>query len=206
MRSRGLLIGSVASLTLLGLVHQASAQRPGEASWPQNFVAQEKEPASFGFLVTRPGPIRVSVDAPALLLVTLAGPIPQPLERAQAGHIEILYEATPADVQRGSWWLVRIAPPAGQGLATGSLSILHPPVDPRAAAAALEQTHQQILARRSTRASDLAKLQASLEAQHDAARAQFVAAQKAKSEEILRSMQASAAVQARAIAPQAMVS
>jgi len=196
-------------LLILGLPHELPAQVPAEPSGPQSFVAGQKEPAGFAFFATQPGPISVSVQSPDPVAVTLSGPIAQAIQKAGAGNVQIEYAATPADVQHSPRWFVHVVPASGPGPVQGTVTIAHPPADPRAVTAAVEEMRRRMQAARDAAPANLAKLKASLEAQHAAEREQHIALQKAKAEELVRSIRASAAVQSRGvtalkIAPQSL--
>ena len=113
------------------------SQAPKEPSWPQPFQVLQGENASFGFVVSQPGPISVNVTSQGTpVSVELSGPIAQPIRKSGTGAINITVAATAADVQKSEIWLVRIsaASPAQpmknrapQVVASGTISVQHPP-------------------------------------------------------------------------------
>ncbi len=121
----------------LALASAARAQAPKEPSWPQQFQVLQGENASFGFVVSQPGPISVSVNVQgAPVSVELSGPIAQPMRKSGTGSINITIAATAADVQKSAIWLVRISPVnlaqpapnhAPQAVASGTITVQHPP-------------------------------------------------------------------------------
>ena len=125
------------SAAIFALAPAASAQAPKEPSWPQTFQVLQGENASFGFVVSQPGPISVSVNVQgAPVSVELSGPIAQPMLKSGTGAINITIAATTADVQKSEIWLVRISPVnlaqpgqnhAPQAVASGTISVQHPP-------------------------------------------------------------------------------
>jgi len=122
---------------LIAAAAPANAQTVKEPTWPQQFQVLQGENASFGFLVTQPGPIKVDVTTQTgQVQVELLGPTAQSLRKTGSGTLEITYTATAADVQKSPIWLVVISeanptqPAAGhppQVVATGSIRVTHPP-------------------------------------------------------------------------------
>ncbi len=114
-----------------GVPAQANIQLP---TWPQKWDANNREPYGIAFGVTQPGPVTVDVQAQgAPVVVSLLGAALQPVQQQSgSGPIRITYQVTPADVQRGALWQVRIAlaqaggPPAQ---AAGTVAVQHPPAD-----------------------------------------------------------------------------
>src|SRR5215471_7003758 len=95
------------------LVAMAKSTHPAlSESWPQRFEVPEN--ASFGFVVTEPGPIVVTAEwqGGAALPATLRGPLAKPVAQSGTGHLQISYQATATDVKNGSLWAVTFASPA----------------------------------------------------------------------------------------------
>ncbi|MEO5954594.1 MAG: IPT/TIG domain-containing protein [Nitrospiraceae bacterium] len=111
---------------------QPTAQAP---TWPQKFDVQGPESDSFGFAVTQPGVVIVDVQAQgAPVILTLQGPVPQPISQQGAGQVRLTYTVTPQDVQKGVLWgvQIRLAHPASPqlgGRASGAVMVQHPPVN-----------------------------------------------------------------------------
>jgi hypothetical protein len=115
-----------------------TAQQAQEPAWPQPFNVQGPLVQTFGFAVTQPGPIVVTVQAQgAPLNLSVEGPLPNPsppIVQSGAGTLRISYTVTPQDLQRGMFWqfhvgLAQPSPPQFGGRANGSVTVLHPPVD-----------------------------------------------------------------------------
>lgn len=140
-------------------------------TWPQKFAVQGKEPASFGFAVTQPGPITVDVQAQgAPVQVTLVGPGSQPHTEAGAGSVRLTHAVTPQNIQQGLLWTIRIgiqAPP-GQApalQANGTIAVQAPPADPAAVQAQLAALSAQRQANQQRAAIDAkAKMDAAFQA------------------------------------------
>jgi hypothetical protein len=121
-------IVALATLVLAQTAHAQSAP-----TWPQRFELTDGTPASFGFAVTQPGPIRVYVELQgAPVVIALNGPRPQ--QQAGSGRMQLEYVVTPQDIQQSPYWSVRLTlqqPPvrATRGLAVGSVNVQAPPVD-----------------------------------------------------------------------------
>jgi hypothetical protein len=98
------------SSIFLALAQRSIAQGLNEPSWPQNFQVLQGEPTSFGFVASQPGPISVRVQSGGVpVIVTLSGPLAQPVERPPGtGVLSLDYNVTANDTARGSIWLVQI--------------------------------------------------------------------------------------------------
>ncbi len=95
----------------LGLALRSSAQGPYERSSPQKFEVLQGEHVSFGFVVSQPGLISVKAQSQGVpVIVSLSGPLAQPLERAGAGIVALEYNVTAADIARSSLWQVQVRP------------------------------------------------------------------------------------------------
>ena len=130
---------------------------------PLRFELLVGERASSGFAVTKPGAIRVEVQAAgAPLVLSLRRPDGRLVERQGSGRIVIDDAATAADIARGVLWGVGVraaqeAPPAPAGAVTtrggpraaagGTLSVQHPPADPAVVAAALKKASAETQAK-----------------------------------------------------------
>jgi hypothetical protein len=103
-------------------------------SWPQKWDVNNREPYGVAFGVTQPGPVTVDVQshgAPVIVALIAAGP--QPVQQQSgSGSIRLTHQVTPADVQRGALWKVRIvlAQPGGPSAqAAGTIAVQSPPAD-----------------------------------------------------------------------------
>lgn len=132
---------------------------------PQAFELQVGEQTSFGFAASQPGPILVTVSwQGAPLQITLVKPGGGTLERQGSGSVSLQYAATAEDVRKGVFWTVNLrspqaaAMPAGtasnqvhekpvkqqpQLLARGTVTLHHPPGDPKLAQAELKARQNQ---------------------------------------------------------------
>jgi len=114
-------------------------------TWPQPFDIEDRQPASFGIVVTQPGPLIVDVQwqGPPLE-ATLRGPSPQPIVQRGQGTVRLTYHVTPSDVQRGVLWIVQVAlVPNANGRATGQVTVQHPSVNEAQAEAAVRMRFEQ---------------------------------------------------------------
>jgi len=144
-----LCLGIMAVMGWFANCARAQAQEP---TWPQQFQILAGESTTFGFVVTQPGTITVNVNFQgAPLVVSLSGPLAQPLQQQGSGALQLQYQATAADVQRSYFWQVRMAPantaaPAPyqlpQVLASGAISVQHPAANMTLAASAIAQKTQ----------------------------------------------------------------
>jgi hypothetical protein len=138
---------------------QPSATRPAAAlptapQGPQTFELLLGEQAGFGFAASQPGPIVVTVTwQGAPLLVTLVKPGGGTLERQGSGSVVIQYTASSEDFRKGVLWSVNLRSPQAatgvsgsqvhekpvkqqiQVLAKGTVTLHHPPGDPKLAQA-----------------------------------------------------------------------
>lgn len=204
------LVSLGAALSALACVQAASAQPVAEPTWPQHFDARQGEPAAFGFVVTQPGPIAVSVavqSSAAPVLVTLSGPTAQPTQRQGTGTFQMAYAATAADVQRGYLWLVHVDSMNAATPVQGTVSVSHPPADMNAAGPQIQAMGQRIKAERDAgRAASGAKAQQAFAAHQQAlqqAKQQLAASQALKTQQILTSIGAPG-VQTRGVLPTAI--
>lgn len=129
-----------------GAVPQEKFQLP---SWPQKFDIEDRQPASFGLVVTQPGALVVDVQwqGPPLEAVLLGPNVQQIVQRGQ-GQLRLIYQVTPQDVQKGFLWTVRLSLVQNtKGQAVGQVTVQHPPVNETQAEAAvrtrLVQAQQQ---------------------------------------------------------------
>jgi hypothetical protein len=144
-------------------------------TWPQKWQLNNREPAGFGFGVTRPGPVTVDIQSQgAPVVVELYGPAPQAVQRQTgSGVIRLAYQVTPADVQRSALWHVRIAlaqsggPPAQ---AAGTISVQHPPADANVMRAQMQASMAQ---RRAIDPQTAAAMKAKMDASFQAVMAKF---------------------------------
>lgn len=115
--------------------------------FPKKFDVQGPESDSFGFAVTKPGPIAVEVQAQgAPIVVTLQSPGGQPITQRGPGLLRLFYNVTPQDVQRSVFWQVQVRAwceedcltPGRRPRAAGTVMVQHPPVDQAAVHKALQ--------------------------------------------------------------------
>ncbi|MBZ5526666.1 MAG: hypothetical protein LAN71_02020 [Acidobacteriia bacterium] len=138
----GTLFLSLAGIFLscsLALARPAPAQTLNEPAWPHKFEVLPGETSTSGFIVSHPGPIVVTADwQGAPLIVTLHGPLAKPMVQNASGHVQLTYQVSPDDVKKSHLWAVSFAPqgnPPKPGfgraapLATGTLTVRHPPAD-----------------------------------------------------------------------------
>lgn len=149
--SRYRLLGALAALFVAAGAGVASAAvQPVEPTWPQPFALQAGATTSFEFIAARPGPVVVTVQwRGSPLVVSLLRPDGSVVERRGSGTITVEYNATPADLQAGAVWGVRLsgvrdaispeAVPRARGLerrakpdpgGVGTLTVRHPPGQP----------------------------------------------------------------------------
>lgn len=130
-------------------VATAQAGSVSEATWPQRFELESGESTGFGFIVSQPGPIAITVQWQGTpLSIRLKKPSGEIIERPGNGKLSIDYNATLDDIKKGTIWSVSLRSAqaaqkteAGaivhdkpvrlekQALATGSITIQHPPGD-----------------------------------------------------------------------------
>jgi len=130
-----------------GAPAQQKFQLPG---WPQKFEIEDQQPASFGVVVTQPGPLVVDVQwqGPPLE-VALRGSSPQPITQRGQGQVRLNYQVMPQDVQRGVLWIVHLALVSNaKGKASGQVTVQHPPVNEAQAEAAVRMRVEQAKSQR----------------------------------------------------------
>jgi len=166
-----------------------SLQNPSE---PQKFEIATGESAGFGFVVSQPGPIVIRAQWQGVpLIVSLSGPLAQPIEKSGSGSVDLSYTVSADDVRRGVVWkvslrsasaplrpvssasvlidshnavtLLRVAKTEAQGTVT----IQHPPGDMRQAEQQLKATIEQ------NRPADLSQLRDQLQQTAQMRQAQF---------------------------------
>ena len=154
---------------------EARAQTANFPSFPQAFTLNSPVPAGFPLAVTQPGPLVIDVDtAGAPVVVTLQTQGLPPMQRQGAGHLELAYNVTAADVQRSKLWTLTVAllPPAPlmpPPAANGTVQVHQPPADVSAALAEATAIARMPRVHTGPTASDLARL----EAARAAAQAQY---------------------------------
>jgi len=138
------LVATIIVLAAMSLAGSSSEAQTGEPAWPQNFQLPQGESRGFAFPVTQPGQILVSIRTQgAPIVATLSGPPAQPIRQSGTGVLTITHTATAAEVAKSSIWILTIssnsAPPplrsAPTIVAQGTVSVQHPPGDPRIAQA-----------------------------------------------------------------------
>jgi len=150
--------GGAVALALVGqIVLAAPARGQTEPSWPQRFQVLPGEAAGFGFAVNQAGAISVEVTAQgSAARVTLSGPIAQPIQQVGSGTLRLNYNATAADIQKGSIWVVRVAEanpgpvlPNGvpRAVISGTVTVQHPAANMQLAAAELQRSKTVALQR-----------------------------------------------------------
>jgi hypothetical protein len=110
-------------------------------TWPQQFTVTAPAQASFGFMVTQPGPVAVDVTVGgAPVTVTLVGPAGQPVKQTGTGQVHLGYAVSAQELQGGLLWSVHIAVavPDNGAEAGGSVVVLEPPVDAQRAQNAMQ--------------------------------------------------------------------
>lgn len=104
-------------------------------TFPQKFDVQGPEANSFGFAVTQPGPVIVDVQSQGPpVIVTLEGPVTQPISQQGTGQVRLTYTVTAQNVQTSVLWSVKIKlatpiPLQQGGRSSGTVMIQHPPVN-----------------------------------------------------------------------------
>jgi hypothetical protein len=160
-----------AALCLLASVQGARAQETeAPPSWPRQFSVQGPEVASFGFVLTQPGPIVVDIQVDgAPVLASLDGPTQSVAQQQGSGSLRLVHTATPNEVQNSAVWIVgvKLAEP-GRNVAKGIVNVQHPPVDQARVLAATRAFKAQAQARRAQLDSAGAQQMAQLKAQMDA--------------------------------------
>ena len=132
---------------------KTSASLPTTPQGPQAFELLLGDQTSFGFAASKPGPIVVTVTwQGAPLVVTLVKPGGGTLERQGSGSVVIQYTASAEDFRKGVLWSVNLRSPQAaaavgspvhekpvkqqpQVLARGTVTLHHPPGDPKLAQA-----------------------------------------------------------------------
>jgi hypothetical protein len=184
-------------LSALACAQPANAQPVVEPTWPQHFEALKGEPAAFGFIVTQAGPISVSVSvqqpSTAPVLVTLSGPLTQPIQHPPGtGTVQLAYTVTAADVQRGYLWLVHVDSMNAPTGVQGTVAVSHPPADMNLAGPQIQALRQQHKAQReASRAANAAKSQQAFAADEQArqrAKQQLASAQALRTQQLLKSI------------------
>jgi hypothetical protein len=147
----------VAVALLAQIVLAGPARGQTEPSWPQRFQVLPGEAAGFGFAVNQVGAISVEVTTQgSAARVTLSGPITQPIQQVGSGTLRLNYNATAADVQKSSIWVVRIVEanpgpvtPIGalRAVISGTVTVQHPAANVQIAAAELQRTKAAALQR-----------------------------------------------------------
>ena len=200
MRLETLFFSLVTILSAALYAEAVSAQSISEPNWPQSFVAATDKPAGVVFVVTQPGPISVSVQSAAPILVTLFGPLPKPVQQQGAGNLQLEYVATAADVQRSYLWTVQISSSAPQPV-QGMISVSHPPANMSLASMQIQLAQKRYAQHHASDAARQAVANQAIAAQEQAkqqAQQQLASAQALKTQQLLKSLGAPA-VQSRGI-------
>lgn len=164
------------------------ANLPTTPQGPQAFELLLGEQTSFGFAASKPGPIVVTVTwQGAPLVVTLVKPGGGTLERQGSGSVVIQYTASAEDFPKGVLWSVNLRSPqpaAGatgslvhekpvkqqpQVLAKGTVTLHHPPGDPKLAQAEMTARKERLKASQPKPQAAPAAAQPALLAQKQAA-------------------------------------
>lgn len=146
-----------------------AAQSPqSEPVWPQRFVLETGQRQGFGFIVGEPGRIVINVQwQGAPLVVSLAKPGRAAIEKQGSGSATIEFDATAEDVRNGVLWAVSLravqeqkptaeagvrtvrksAKAAVAAIATGTVSVVHPPANLQRAQAELAALSQNAKSR-----------------------------------------------------------
>lgn len=120
---------------------------------PQKWQVNNRQPYGIGFGVTQPGAVTVDIQSQgAAVVVELFGAGPKAVQRqAGSGAIRLMYQVTPADVQRSALWQVHItlAQPGGPpAQATGTIVVQSPAADATIVRAQIQARRAQRLALR----------------------------------------------------------
>jgi hypothetical protein len=148
----------VAAYLVVSAVSLSSSAAPLPLpTWPQKFDIGGPESATFGFMVTQPGPVAIDVQTNgAPVVATLQGAVPRAAEQGGSGTLHLAYQVTPQNLQVSAVWTVRIAlipPAAAAGARAGGTIVVHAPlVDPAAAQALLDKANPRAQASLQARA------------------------------------------------------
>jgi len=119
--------------TIAPTVASASPLTP---QWPQKWSVNNQEPAGFGFPVTQPGPVTVTIEsqgpAAPITAVLLDGSMQTVQQQSGVGGLRLSHVVTPAELRAGSIWQVRLklAQPAGPPVTVaGIVAVQSPPAD-----------------------------------------------------------------------------
>jgi len=146
------------------------------SSWPARFSVAAGERDSFGFAVGQPGRIVVTVTAKGdPVSIVLRKPDGGQVERTGTGRLVIEHNASASEVARSLLWAVAIAPAGGPRtapgvLASGTVTVEHPPADPKRVEAELAAGRARAelqLKSRATAADATASLVAKAQAELD---------------------------------------
>ncbi len=114
-----------------------------QAAFPQKFQVQGPETDSFGFGVTQPGTVEVTVEAQGPpVIVTLQHLASPPITQQGSGQIRLSQPVNAEQIQKSALWLVKVKLAQAGTPASGTVMVQHPPADPaivRAQTAALAQ-------------------------------------------------------------------
>src|SRR5450432_212178 len=126
----------------------SNAAPPQLPTWPQKFDIGGPETATFGFIVTQPGPVAIDIQTNgAPVVATLQGAVPRAAEQGGSGTLHLVYQVTPQNLQVSALWTVHIVlvpPAAAAGARAGGTIVVHaPPVNPAAAQALLDKANAQ---------------------------------------------------------------
>jgi hypothetical protein len=138
-----------AAFLVVGTVSLSSSAAPLQLpTWPQKFDIGGPEAATFGFIVTQPGPVAIDIQTNgAPVVATLQGAVPRAAEQGGSGTLHLAYQVTPQNLQVSALWTVRImlvpAAAAAGARAGGTIVVHAAPVDPAAAQAQLAKANAQ---------------------------------------------------------------
>jgi hypothetical protein len=139
-------------MAALSLPRQAT--QPAE--FPQTFQVQGPETSSFGFGVTQPGPIEVTVDSQgppvsAMLQHVTSAPVTQ----QGVGQIRLSHTVTPEEVGKSALWVVKVKLVQPGTLASGTVMVQHPAADPAVVQAQVTALAQQEAAQQARTAAEV---------------------------------------------------
>jgi hypothetical protein len=169
----------------------ASSQPNASApTFPQKFQVQGPQTDSFGFGVTQPGTIEVTVDSQGPpVIVTLQHIASPPIAQQGTGPIRLSHPVTAEQIQKSALWLLKIRLVQPGAPANGTVMVQHPPADPaivqaQTAALAQQEAAQQARTAAQVEAQSRAEFQA-FKANFEQQQAQRLAAERAQNQALI---------------------
>lgn len=178
------------------------------ATFPQKFQVQGPETDSFGFGVTQPGPIEVTVDSQGPpVSVMLQHLTSAPVTQQGVGQIRVSHTVTPEEVGKSALWVVKIKSVQPGTPASGTVMVQHPAADPAIVQAQIAALAQQEAAQQARRAADVetqsrAEFQA-FKANFDQQQMQRLAAERVQNQALISRLlpKAGAMIRSRGLTP-----